>query len=255
MQKNRKIRQSRVVAGWLTMLCCCSWLAAVGAAQTLDTAKPLRAALNLMDEATVSDLFGKPTSRDFYALHVRIFNNLDRDTDRHLRGKPILVYIDANGQPKYYRHIFRYCAYTFEMMVNSAPKHDSRESKTRKFNVLNGLLSAASIYSFIKPDSGSVRTAGLLSGLVPQLVKSQRPALSDAQRQNFVSMTMKPLEEIPFGADISRVIFFPKSPFRGMLKDRLTRINRIDTSYFNITVAILDKNTATYNAVLSNNRE
>ncbi len=164
------------------------------------------------------------------------------------------VYIDANGQPKYFQHLFRYRPYTFEMMVNSAPRRDSRESKTRKFNVLNGLLSAASLYSLINPGS-TAQKVGLLSGLVPQLVKSQRPDLSDAQRQNFVSMTMKPLEEIPFGADISRVIFFPKTPFRGMVKDNITRINRIDTSYFNITVAILDKNTATYNAVLDNKRQ
>lgn len=52
---------------------------------------------------------------------------------------------------------------------------------------------------------------------------------------------MKEIEEIPFGSDITRVIFIPKKPMRGIIKGHETRISEVCPHYFKIEVAIIRK--------------
>jgi hypothetical protein len=56
-----------------------------------------------------------------------------------------------------------------------------------------------------------------------------------------MSLTMRQIEEIPYGGEITKVLLFPRKPFRGIMRGNLVRIAEIDTSYFNISVAIIDK--------------
>jgi hypothetical protein len=52
----------------------------------------LKVKLNLMDERTASDLYGKVTSEEYYVLTVRLFNNLKDQRTGEFNGNSILAY-------------------------------------------------------------------------------------------------------------------------------------------------------------------
>jgi hypothetical protein len=70
------------------------------------------------------------------------------------------------------------------------------------------------------------------------------PTLRETNRQNLVSQTMKTIEEIPFGSDLARVLFFPRREFRGLLPKYETRVSSICPFHFNIEVAVIQKKQA-----------
>jgi hypothetical protein len=67
------------------------------------------------------------------------------------------------------------------------------------------------------------------------------PSLRETERQNIINETMKPIEEIPYGSDFNRTIFFPKGSFRRIVMDQEVRIATICPYYFVIGVAVLHK--------------
>jgi hypothetical protein len=53
---------------------------------------------------------------------------------------------------------------------------------------------------------------------------------------------MKPLEEVPYGSDITRIIFFPKKPLKGVLPGYLVRFTGVSTYNLSAEAAIIKKN-------------
>ena len=130
------------------------------------------------------------------------------------------------------------------MIVNSSDPRYERSRRARTFNVLNGIGTLASFITSIAvpgPSSDIPIALEKYSNLFIPGLQKLLPDLRNTQRQNIVSMSMKPIEEIPFGSDITRVLFFPKGAFRGVLSDHETRISEICPYLFEIEVAILDK--------------
>lgn len=142
------------------------------------------------------------------------------------------------------RGVLTYRPYTFEMIVNSSDPRYERSRRAKTFRMLNGIGTLASfVTSVAVPGPQSDIPLGIekfTNLLIPGLQKLF-PDIRDTQRQNIVSMTMQPIEEIPFGSDLSRVLFFPKGAFQGMLRGHETRISEICTHLFTIEVAVLDK--------------
>jgi hypothetical protein len=68
------------------------------------------------------------------------------------------------------------------------------------------------------------------------------PSMREVQRQNIISMAMRPLEEVPFGSDITRVVFFPKKPIKGAIPSTEIRIAGISISDSCAEVAVVKKN-------------
>ncbi len=140
--------------------------------------------------------------------------------------------------------VLTYRPYSFEMIVNSSDPRYERSRRAKAFRMLNGIGTLASfITSVAVPGPQSDIPLGIekfTNLLIPGLQKLY-PDIRDTQRQNIVSMTMQPIEEIPFGSDLSRVLFFPKGSFQGMLRGHETRISEICTHLFTIEVAVLDK--------------
>ncbi len=164
---------------------------------------------------------------------------------------PPNVFIDDKGHLQYMRHRFRYRPYAFEMMINSIDARDEKEPRTRVFKAANALATIASFFTttgILHGGKSSDIVNGFSNIIIPGFEKLY-PSMKDTQRQNFVSMSMKPLEEIPFGADIARVLFFPKHSFHGIIPGYEVRIGEVVTSEFNVKVAIIDKTkAATVNA-------
>jgi hypothetical protein len=142
------------------------------------------------------------------------------------------------------RSMITYRPLAFEMVVNTVDRRDDRSVRSRVFKGLNAFGTAFSFVTAIaQPGPNSDLPIGLekYSNLFIPGLEKLWPSLKESYRQNIVSQTMKPIEEVPFGSDISRVLFLPKKPIRGMLRGNLLRISQICPYFFKVEVAVIDK--------------
>jgi len=228
--------------------------------------RPLRIRLDVLDDLTAKDLFGKRAAKEYFIAKVRLFNEIGKD-DLDF-GKSILVYSeslevnvaveyrqisdDAKAAKKWtavsdgdFKELFGvdnltayrnhgerckrigqkdmnvpYRPLTFEMVLNTQDRRDSRSLKSKILLIMNGASSLTSfVTSIAVPGAGSDLPIGLekFNNLLIPSFQKLFPSLNEVQRQNITSMVMRPLEEIPFGSDITRVLFFPKKSFSGVL--------------------------------------
>jgi hypothetical protein len=146
------------------------------------------------------------------------------------------------------RGVITYRPFTFEMMVNTLDRRDERSRRSRVFKVLELVGTGTSfVTSIAVPGPSSDLPLGLekyRNLLLPGLDKLF-PSYKEQQRQNIVSQAMKEIEEIPFGSDITRVIFIPKRNIHGLLRGHDVRISEICPFFFKIQVAIVSKKATT----------
>jgi hypothetical protein len=140
--------------------------------------------------------------------------------------------------------IARYRPMTFEMITNTHDRRDDRSTRSRILLIMNSTSSLVSfITSIAVPGPSSDLPLGLdkFRNLLIPSFERLFPSMKEVQRQNIVSMAMKPLEEVPFGSDISRIVFFPKKPIRGALPRKQIRIGAIAIADSCAEVAIVKK--------------
>lgn len=149
----------------------------------------------------------------------------------------------SDGEPTCVNTI-TYRPFTFEMMVNTVDRRQERSPKSWLFKVLNFVsLGATTVSAIAVPGKGSDFPVGLEkfgNFFIPGLEKVI-PSFKEQYRQNIVSQAMKPIEEIPFGSDITRVIFIPKKSIKGLIAGHKARISQICPFYFKIKVAVVSK--------------
>jgi hypothetical protein len=132
----------------------------------------------------------------------------------------------------------------FEMVVNTVDRREGRSLRSRIFDGLElvGLgASFSSAIRFPRPGRDLPIVADRLGNLLVPGLEKFFPSLAEQHRQNIVSQVMKPLEEVPFGSDITRVLFIPKRALRGMIPNHKVRISQVCPYYFKIRVAVVDK--------------
>lgn len=137
-----------------------------------------------------------------------------------------------------------YRPFTFEMMVNTVDRRDGRGRRSIAFKLLEAIGTGTSFVTAIAvPGPGSDLPLGLekFRNLLIPGAERLYPSVKEQQRQNIVSQAMKEIEEIPFGSDITRVIFIPRKPMRGMVKGHEARISEVCPYYFKVEVAIVKK--------------
>lgn len=148
-----------------------------------------------------------------------------------------------DGEPNC-KDTIMYKPFTFEMMVNTVDRRDERTFRSRLFKILNFVgLGASAITAVAVPSKGSDLPLGIEKYgnlFVPGLDKLL-PSLKEQNRQNIVSQAMKTIEEIPFGSDITRVVFIPKKSIHGLVGGHKVRISQICPFYFKIKVAVVSK--------------
>ncbi len=138
----------------------------------------------------------------------------------------------------------KYRPLTFEMMVNTVDRRDNRSTRSIVFKILEGIgMSTSFVTSIAVPSKGSDLPLGLekYRNLFLPGIDKLFPSLKEQQRQNIVSQAMKEIEEIPFGSDVTRVIFIPKKSIRGLIRGHESRISEVCPFYFSIEVAIIQK--------------
>lgn len=132
----------------------------------------------------------------------------------------------------------------FEMVVNTVDRREGRSLRSKIFDGLELVGIGASFSSAIRfPRPGRdlpIITDRFTNLLVPGMEKIF-PSLKEQHRQNIVSQVMKPIEEVPFGSDLTRVLFIPKRAMRGVIPNHKVRISQICPYYFKIKVAVVDK--------------
>lgn len=152
---------------------------------------------------------------------------------------PPSVFEGASGL-KQVRARLRYRPISQEIMLLSQDQRAFHSSE----NLLGRLLGGASqaLGFFIgRGDIDSRGTVGAFLSLAPGLGTLFFPDQSPANRNAILTQSMKALEEVPFGGELRRVVFFPKGEISGILKDRKVRITAVDTSRYRIAVGIVQK--------------
>ncbi|MCW5938179.1 MAG: hypothetical protein KF884_08510 [Fimbriimonadaceae bacterium] len=140
------------------------------------------------------------------------------------------------------RGLFRYRPYSADVMIYTT---DVRQQTTGTANFARAIQGASSVASWLVSSEiwkgdGNKFAAGL-SALVIPTFNTLAPRFDANERANLQKLTFAALEEIPYGGDISRYVFFPKGTLKGVLSNHDVRISSIDTSYFAIQVAIIQK--------------
>ena len=176
------------------------------------------------------------------ARFKELFGTTDPNAPDLTDKSPQVLCSARTTQPNF---IARYRPMTFEMIANT---HDRRDERTLRSRVLLGLNGASSLASFVT----SIAVPGPSSDLPTGLEKFRNlfipgferlfPSMREVQRQNIISMVLRPLEEVPFGSDITRVVFFPRKPIRGIIPQASLRIGAISISDACAEVAIIKKN-------------
>ncbi len=161
--------------------------------------------------------------------------------------------IERSPQEPTCQGVIKYRPFTFEMMVNTVDRRDERRTRTRVFNILEFVgMGTSFVTSFLVPPTGSDLPVGLekyRNLFIPGLDKIWKN-YKEQQRQNMVSQTMRTIEEIPYGSDITRVIFIPRKNIHGIMRGHDVRISEICPYYFNIQVGVIrDKATVQQGAV------
>lgn len=144
------------------------------------------------------------------------------------------------------RPYFVYRPYTGELMYASNPSREEMQPREQKFQAFGVGLSAMTFLNSVGVFKGGAKQTidTILSQTSSNLLPALRaffPNLAEVHRQNLVRFTMGPTEEVPFGGDVTRIVFFPKGEFRGVKGGYKFRISEIDTSFFSIEVAVIDK--------------
>ena len=228
--------------------------------------RPLKIRLDMLDDRTAKDLFGRKAVDDYFIAKVRLFNKIKKGDEDF--GNSILVYSESlevtvaveyrvndgvwetltigkaeqwfpnaritndeqsDEEKKSCERIKQkdffvpYRPLTFEMVANTQDRRDERSTRSRLLLTMNGLASLTSFITAIAvPGANSDLPLGLdkfKNLLIPSFEKLF-PSLNEVQRQNIISMVIRPLEEIPFGSDITRIVFFPKKRIKGVLSNQ-----------------------------------
>jgi len=139
--------------------------------------------------------------------------------------------------------VYRYRPYSYELIDRTIDTRNGNNPLPLFFKVLH---TAATIGSFATAigrfdrNGTAERVLDKFTNLLVPGLEKLNPDQKDLLRQNTTSMMMKQIEEIPFGSNISRILFFPRKAFGGYFIGHRTRIAGIDTGYFAVDVALIE---------------
>ena len=140
------------------------------------------------------------------------------------------------------RSDFFYRPYSYEIVLNTSTVFEELSGRSRTFKVAEAIGLVTSVVTAVAvPGAGSDLPTGLdkyRNIFIPGMQRLWKD-MTDTHRQNLVSMTLKPIEELPFGAELSKVVFFPKGSFSGFVRGYDTRISQVCPYYFHATAAVL----------------
>ena len=174
---------------------------------------------------------------DWKAIPTGSKDDNNQDTFYSLFGSPEPFPPDVKGTPPCQDNpqknfVARYRPYTFDIVANTHDRRDERSTRSRILSAANGLSSLASFVTTVAvpgPSNDTILGLDQFKGLLIPSFEKLFPSLKEVQRQNIISMVMRPLEEIPFGSDVTRILFIPKGKLYGMIPGKVFRIGGVST--------------------------
>jgi hypothetical protein len=138
--------------------------------------------------------------------------------------------------------VFRYRPISTDSMAITVDQRYARSTRGVIFTALAAVGSAAGFIGAISNVGSSYgKTLSAYSTILVPGLTAVWPNLTEPQRQNILAYGMKGIEEVPFGSEIARYVFFPKDEIVGVLPHRAVRISAICPYYFRIEVAVVRK--------------
>lgn len=151
-----------------------------------------------------------------------------------------VVTTNDNLRPYVYR------PYKMEFVEGVHPVVQDHSHRTRIISGLDALGDFAGVFANIfgpASDETSRIIAGFETLFMPK-IREVWPDRADLQRSNLMRDLMRPMEEIPYGGDVERVVLFPKGSLETIVSGRPARIKSVRTDEYIVTSAIIEmKNT------------
>ena len=153
------------------------------------------------------------------------------------------LYVTAENPKDVRPHNFPYRPYTYDLVTSSFDVLTTRDSRAKTFRIFSLVGTVAGVVTGFNHLAPWMTDAALANNqftntLVPSLAKLF-PDMTDSQRQYLLSKAMHSSEEVASGDDGSYLLFFPKKAFSGFLPGFETRIEEVESSYFDVQVALV----------------
>lgn len=128
-----------------------------------------------------------------------------------------------------------------------AGTHERRSERSTRERILKGANALAGLASFATAFARPANNSGLVFGLdkysnllIPSFEKLF-PSRREVQRKNILDMALQPIEEVPFGKEVNKVVFIPKQAIEGVLPGYDVRIATISVSKIKAEASVLNK--------------
>ncbi len=128
-----------------------------------------------------------------------------------------------------------------------ASTHDRRSERSKRERILTGANALSGLASFATAFASSGNNSGVIFGLdkysnllVPAFEKLF-PSRREVERKNILDMTLQPVEEVPFGKEVSKIVFIPRKVIEGILPGYDVRISSVSVSKIKAEASIVNK--------------
>lgn len=137
--------------------------------------------------------------------------------------------------------IFTYNPYRFAIMESTSSIRAESDGRNRAVSIMEAIGSIGTFILNVFEAKGQVpNMISNWSNVIIPGYKRYAPSLTEIQRANLIRDIMQPMEEIAYGQDIERTVFFPRGHFEGVIRGYKTRISAIDVSRYQIQIAVVD---------------
>ncbi len=151
------------------------------------------------------------------------------------------VYLDG-GVVKRVRTRLRYRPYSYDLVLSAQDAMGAETSRALALRSLDFAIGIGNgIMGVAKLNNWQSKEISLTSSILVPLLDKLWPDHTATQRGNVQNYFMKPLEEIPYGGEITKLLVFPRQEIPGVLARKLVRISAVDTQVFNVRVGVVIK--------------
>lgn len=136
--------------------------------------------------------------------------------------------------------------FVYQVVANTHDRRDERSVRSRIFMGASILgVGTSFVTSIAVPGAGSDLPLGLdkYQNLLVPAMERLFPSMREVQRQNILSEVLPPLVEVPYGSDVSKYVFFPKTSIYGILPGYRVRITSISSYRMTSKVGMVQKAT------------
>lgn len=142
------------------------------------------------------------------------------------------------------KHWIGFRPYAFLIIAST---HDRRVDRSIRSRTLFAASAVAGLTSFATAFSGPAKNSGLLFGLdkfsnlFQPAFENLIPSRREVERKNILEMALQPSEEVPYGKEINKVVFIPRTAIQGILPGYEVRISSVSVYKIKAEASVVQK--------------